>query len=87
MVYVTGCESEAQHRQRTKDPFLEAARETMGKMSKYVAKVPDASAQQVTIEKLLPLQNLKPGQYTLKMKVTDRNRNQTLIPSATFTVN
>jgi hypothetical protein len=52
-----------------------------------VAKVPDASAQQVTIEKLLPLQSLKPGQYTLKMKVTDKNRNQTLSPNATFTVN
>jgi len=51
-----------------------------------VAKVPQASAQQVTIEKLLPLQTLKPGQYTLKMKVTDKNRNQTLTPSATFTV-
>jgi len=54
--------------------------------SEDVAKVKDASAQQVTIEKLLPLQTLKPGQYTLKMKVTDRNRNQTLTPSATFTV-
>jgi len=51
-----------------------------------IAKMPDASAQQVTIEKLLPLQSLKPGQYTLKMKVTDKNRNQTLTPSATFTV-
>jgi GWxTD domain-containing protein len=55
--------------------------------SEEVGKVPDASAQQVTIEKLLPLQTLKPGQYTLKMKVTDRNRNQTLTPTATFTVN
>ena len=54
--------------------------------SEDVAKLPDASAQQVTIEKLLPLQTLKPGQYTLKMKVTDKNRNQTLTPSATFTV-
>ena len=54
--------------------------------SEDVAKLPDASAQQVTIEKLLPLGTLKPGQYTLKMKVTDRNRNQTLTPSATFTV-
>ncbi len=50
-----------------------------------VAKMP-GSAQQVTIEKLLPLQTLKPGQYTLKMRVTDKNRNQTLTPSATFTV-
>ncbi len=54
--------------------------------SEDIAKLPDASAQQVTIEKLLPLQTLAPGQYTLKMKVTDRNRNQTLTPTATFTV-
>lgn len=49
--------------------------------------VPGASAQQVTVEKLLPLAKLEPGQYTLKMKVTDRIRNQVVTPSATFTVN
>jgi hypothetical protein len=43
-------------------------------------------AAQVVVEKLLPLQNLAPGQYTLKMKVVDKKRNQTLTPSATFTV-
>jgi GWxTD domain-containing protein len=43
-------------------------------------------AAQVVIEKLLPLQNLAPGQYTLRMKVVDKKRNQTLTPSATFTV-
>jgi hypothetical protein len=51
-----------------------------------VAKLPDASAPQVTIEKLLPLSSLEPGQYTLKMKITDRNRNQTLTSTATFTM-
>src|SRR5579883_1078362 len=51
-----------------------------------VTALPGASAQQVTIEKLLPLQSLDPGQYTLKLKVTDKNRNQTLTPTATFTV-
>ena len=45
-----------------------------------------ASASEVTIEKLLPLSTLQPGSYTLKMKVTDRKRNQTLTPTATFTV-
>jgi GWxTD domain-containing protein len=43
-------------------------------------------AAQVVIEKLLPLTTLAPGQYTLKMKVVDKKRNQTLTPSATFTV-
>ncbi len=41
---------------------------------------------EVTIEKLLPLKTLEPGQYKLKMKVTDKLRNQTLTPQATFTV-
>jgi len=54
--------------------------------SEDVASIDGASAQQVTIEKVLPLKSLEPGQYTLKMKVVDKNRNQTLTPSATFTV-
>ena len=43
-------------------------------------------ASQVVIEKLLPLQSMEPGQYTLHLKVVDKKRNQTLTPSATFTV-
>ena len=43
-------------------------------------------AAQMVIEKLLPLQNFAPGDYTLKMKVTDKKRNETLSPTATFTV-
>jgi GWxTD domain-containing protein len=55
-------------------------------VTEEVKNVPGAAAQQVTVEKLLPLRTLEPGQYTLKMTVTDRLRNQTLTPSATFTV-
>ncbi len=51
-----------------------------------VSTMQGASAQQVTVEKLLPLQTLEPGQYTLTMKVTDKDRNQTVSPTATFTV-
>ncbi|HTT65010.1 MAG TPA: GWxTD domain-containing protein [Bryobacteraceae bacterium] len=51
-----------------------------------VASLPGASASQVTVEKLLPLETMQPGQYTLKLKITDRNRNQTLTPTAQFTV-
>jgi GWxTD domain-containing protein len=51
-----------------------------------VNKIPGASAAQVTVEKLLPLSSLDPGQYTLTMKVVDKNRNQTLSPTANFTV-
>jgi GWxTD domain-containing protein len=54
--------------------------------SEEVAKVDGASASQYTIEKLLPLQSLDPGEYTLRMKVTDRAANSTLTPTATFRV-
>ncbi|HLJ48256.1 MAG TPA: GWxTD domain-containing protein [Bryobacteraceae bacterium] len=51
-----------------------------------VTSLPGASSQQVTVEKLLPLQSLEPGQYTLTMKVTDKARNQVLTPTTGFTV-
>ena len=44
------------------------------------------SATQMTIEKLLPLKTLEPGQYTLRMKVEDKIAKQSITPTATFTV-
>jgi len=55
-------------------------------MTEEVSDIPGASANQVTIEKLLPLSSLAPGQYTIRLKITDKNRNQVLTPSAKFTV-
>ena len=43
-------------------------------------------ASQVTIEKLLPLKDLVPGQYTLKVKAFDKKRNQTVNQTAVFTI-
>ena len=51
-----------------------------------IASLPGASAQQVTVEKLLQLDKLPPGQYKLQLKVTDKTRNQVLTPVASFTV-
>ncbi len=48
--------------------------------------IPNASAFLVTVGKKLPLKSLAPGQYTLKLKVFDKLKNQTLTPSAPFTV-
>ncbi len=47
---------------------------------------PNASAFLVTVEKKFPLKNLAPGRYTLKLKVDDTLKNQSLTPSANFTV-
>jgi GWxTD domain-containing protein len=48
--------------------------------------IPNSSAFIVTVEKKLPLKTLPPGKYTLRLKVTDKLKNQTLTPSAPFTV-
>ncbi len=47
---------------------------------------PNASAYLVTVEKKFPLKSLAPGRYTLKLKVDDKLKKQTLTPSAQFTV-
>ncbi len=64
----------------------DGSNEKIFEFTEDIASLPGASASQVTIEKLLPLQKLQPGSYTLKLKITDRNRNQILTPSAQFSV-
>ena len=56
------------------------------KIFEFSEVVGEKTGTDFTVEKLLPLKTLEPGQYTLKMKVTDKLRNQTVTPSATFTV-
>jgi hypothetical protein len=60
--------------------------EKIASMKEDLALLPDASATQVTLEKFLNLNTLNPGQYTVKLKITDKAKNQVLTPSADFTV-
>jgi GWxTD domain-containing protein len=60
--------------------------EKIFEITEDVSKIPGASANQVTVEKLFPLKDLLPGQYTLRVKITDKFRKQVLTPSAQFTV-
>ena len=55
-------------------------------LQENAADLPDASPSQVNIEKLLPLDSLAPGKYTMRVTVTDAISNQTVAPSAEFTV-
>jgi len=48
--------------------------------------IPNASAFLVTVEKKLPLRTLAPGRYTLKLKMDDKLKNQSISPTAQFTV-
>ncbi len=62
--------------------------DTLVDFSEDINQNPEASASQVTVEKFLDLKSMKlgPGSYTLRIKVTDKKRNQTLPLSAQFTV-
>jgi GWxTD domain-containing protein len=46
----------------------------------------NASGFLLTVEKKISLKSLPPGRYTLKLKVDDKLKNQSLTPSAQFTV-
>ncbi len=59
--------------------------EKVMEFSEDIARIPNASASQLTIEKTLPLKML-PGAYMLKVTATDRIGNQTLQRQADFFV-
>jgi GWxTD domain-containing protein len=65
---------------------VNANNQTVLSQTEDITAIPNASAFLVTVEKKLPLKSLAPGKYTLKLKVTDKLKNQSLTPSAQFTV-
>jgi hypothetical protein len=65
---------------------VDAQNKTVLSYSEDLASIKNASPFLVTVEKMLPLKVLSPGKYTLRLKVTDKLKNQTLTPSAQFTV-
>jgi GWxTD domain-containing protein len=54
--------------------------------SENIADIRGASTEQLTIEKLLPLKSLEPGEYLLSLKVEDQVKNEVLTPTAKFKV-
>jgi GWxTD domain-containing protein len=68
------------------DVVNKANNQTVMTQTEDLNSIPNASAFLVTVEKKLPLKALPPGNYTLKLKVVDKLKNQTLTPSAAFTV-
>jgi GWxTD domain-containing protein len=65
---------------------LNSENKTVMSQTEDLTSIPNASAFLVTVEKKLPLKSLPPGRYTLKLKMDDTLKKQTLSPSATFTV-
>jgi hypothetical protein len=65
---------------------LNSENKTVMSQTEDLTTIPNASAFLVTVEKKLPLKSLPPGRYTLKLKMDDTLKKQTLSPSATFTV-
>ncbi len=67
--------------------FKKGSNEVLAEISDDVsALTKGGGASQVIAERKLPLQNFEPGDYILKMKVTDKTRDETLTPSAPFKV-
>jgi GWxTD domain-containing protein len=54
--------------------------------TELLSQIPNSSASQVTIEKLLSLKSLAPGTYTLKVTATDTTTKQTVLQQTNFTV-
>lgn len=65
---------------------VNATNQTVLSQTEDITAIPNSSAFLVTVEKKLPLKSLPPGKYTLKLKVTDKLKNQSLTPTAQFTV-
>lgn len=65
---------------------LNASNEKVMSQTEDLTAIPNASAFLVTVEKKLPLRSLAPGKYTIQLKVNDKLKNQSLTPSAQFTV-
>ncbi len=63
-----------------------ASNEKIMDFSEEAMSFPNASASQVTVEKLMSLKTFQPGTYTLKVTATDRVGNQTVRRQENFTV-
>jgi GWxTD domain-containing protein len=61
--------------------------EKLMEFSEEVGTIANASSNQVTIEKLLPLTSFAAGTYTVKVKASDKNRTETVQQQMNFTVN
>ena len=66
--------------------FKKGTSESVFAITEDVAGIPNASAQPVTIEKMLPLGSLLPGEYTLLLTVNDENGRQHVASGAGFRV-
>jgi GWxTD domain-containing protein len=64
----------------------DATKQTVIDFSEDISHMPNASSSLVTVEKMLPLNKLSPGKYTLKINLNDKLKNQTIKQSAAFTV-
>jgi hypothetical protein len=61
--------------------------DTLIDVTEDLSSIQYAAANQVTVQKLLPLKTLGPGVYTLRVKAVDRRANQTVQQQSNFIVN
>ena len=71
---------------RLLNPHLLVANEKVMDFSEDGGSIANASDNQVTIEKMLPLNSFAPGNYAIRVKATDKIRNEIPRQQGTFTV-
>lgn len=84
-VYNLGVDETTHQPDATIDYTIRRGDETLFRHTESTTDMEHAG-QQLTLRKVLPLTPFKPGEYKLEIKVTDRVRQQSIDPSATFRV-
>ncbi len=84
-VYNLGVGPKDHRPQATVDYVLSKDGKTILNQTESSATIKDA-AEQMTVEKQLPVKELQPGRYTIKVKITDHIKNSTQERSASFQV-
>ena len=88
-VYNLGAESPGRHPsgQVSYEVLRAGSNQPIVELEENFSQIAEASsAAQITLAKFLALKDLEPGRYLLRLKVTDRIRNQVLTPAVEFTV-
>ncbi|MBI4461850.1 MAG: GWxTD domain-containing protein, partial [Acidobacteria bacterium] len=84
-VYNLGVSEQTHKPDAVIDYTIRKGEETVFAYSETTAQL-ERAGQQITLEKVLGLGTLAPGEYTLDIKITDHVRQQTISPSAHFSV-
>jgi GWxTD domain-containing protein len=84
-IYNLGVNDQTHKPDATIEYSIRQGEKTVARFAENTAEM-ERAGEQLTLEKVLALKDLTPGEYTLDIKVTDRVRQQSVTPSAPFRI-